>query len=267
MPQHSASFFKNNNQPTGTQLPKQLTYSGLSAGIVQGYCYEWRQYNVQQHCSVAAPTGTVFILFTRQKVRLTRQDDCSDVEVLLTRQDDCSDARLQRSPDSGPKLHVALKTENSANINSDIQTAFNAILRVLDDHKFECFKVVLQSKLDEFIASGQYGKIFTVYLGERTKAQTNQIAFDIEHALDNARRYPQLQPPEKRATDCVERVDQAVNGCRFVTYADVREEAGMGAIMSRFSRQQEGHLSSDMSSLGIASGAPQREESNVECKF
>jgi len=122
---------------------------------------------------------------------------------------------LKRDPDSAPKLHIGLNIQ-------DIQTAFNPIIQLLQRLNIETFKVVLASKYEGFLASGQLGKIFTIYMGNRTPEEQLAIAREIDGAL-KALNIPR---PTQLATDCAERKDVPIDGCDFVTRAFPREMMG-----------------------------------------
>lgn len=202
MSRFSSGLFQSVDSPSKMthEIDGGLVWAALCAAVEDEHKYKWKDYWIQRHRSLTALNGTAFMAFSRHHVGLRRDPDC------------------------GPKLHVGLNVEQSENINSDIQVAFNGILRVLMAHQIEFFKVILASKLNEFIASGQYGKIFTIYLGERSEAEYWQIAHDIEAVIKNARQYPPIKPCDLRATDCEARCDTAIPGCDFVTYASDRSE-------------------------------------------
>lgn len=115
------------------------------------------------------------------------------------------------------KLHVALE-------NEDIQTAFNPILQLLNEFGVLAFKVILEPRLEGFLAGQQYGKIFTIYLGGlQDRSQFIRLAQEIDATLKSMK----LQVPALRANNCPHfRVDQLIGGIDFVTYAEPRIKDG-----------------------------------------
>jgi hypothetical protein len=116
------------------------------------------------------------------------------------------------------KLHVALERE-------DIQAAFNPILRILSEFHVLEFKIIFESRLENFLVKDrQYGKIFTIYLGGlQDRSQFIQLARQIDVTLKSMK----LQLPALRANNCSnDRVDQLIEGVDFVTYAEPRVEDG-----------------------------------------
>jgi len=193
-----------------------LNWVELSQFIEAGFSFDWKEknYTIARHQSMGVPD--VFISFERFK----------------TIERHASALFLSRDPDGQPKLHVALKPE-------DIQTAFNPILNVLLKNNVASFKIILASKLAEFETSGQYGKIFTIYLGKMTEGKRNRIAKEIDAAIKNSpRNLSTLNPPELRATDA-KRSDSAIEDCEFVTVAFPR-----GAITKCVAIQQSPDTSS-----------------------
>lgn len=179
-----------------------LLWAGISKSVEEGCTILWGNYHISRHITVAAQNGTGFMLF--QRVQETSSDEPS----------------LPVNHDAKPKLHVALCDKNYPDPNSDIQTAFNAILQILDQEKIKCFKVILPSHLPAFIQSGQYGKIFTIYLAGGNERRAIEIARVIEIGIKAAKTHPPLQPPTRTAADCETRQDRGIVDCDFVTYAN-----------------------------------------------
>lgn len=179
-----------------------LLWTGIGKSIEEGCTILWGNYRISRHFTLAAQNGTGFMLFQRE------QETSSD------------EPSFPVNYDAKPKLHVALCDENHLDPNSDIQTAFNAILKILDQEKIKCFKVILPSYLPVFIQSGQHGKIFTVYLAGGNEEKMIDIAKAIEASIKSARTYPPLKPPTHTAADCETRQDRGIIGCEFVTYAN-----------------------------------------------
>ena len=186
-------------EPTQLNDKHGLLWQTVGAAIEKGDSYRWNGYVISRHRTITESNGTYFMLFDKKEI-----------------------SGLRRDPDHMPKLHVALFPENAADINGDIQSSFNAILHTFIKHKIETFKIILPSKLKEFSAAGQHGKIFTVYLSTAELAnKRDEIAKDIDHVIRNARQYPPIQPAQN-ATTCATRTDVVIPGCHFVTYASNR---------------------------------------------
>lgn len=182
-----------------------LLWTGVSKNIEEGYTILWGNYHISRHATANEQNGAGFMVFNR--VRTNVADDESFLSVDF---------------DSKPKLHIALSDKDHLDPNSDIQTAFNAILKVLDENNIRCFKVVLSSRLSALIESGQYGKIFTVYLAGGSESEAIKIAKTIEASIKSAKTCPPLKPPAQTAADCVTRRDHRISDCGFVTRAENR---------------------------------------------
>lgn len=200
---------------------KLLFFPGISASIKKNFQITFGDYRITKHNDrrTIYNDNVEFIMFTSSKPH-----NCL-------------------SFDRYPKLHVALNPENYNDTNSDIQTAFNAILSVLKKYEIAQFKVIHPDSIEKFLQQQQYGKIFTIYLGRRIVEEGLEIADAIEKAIQRAKFVSPLEPSEQRATESRRRDDKIV-GCQFVTIALRSIDPNTYQKYAEHARIQETQLSS-----------------------